>query len=198
MVVEGHGEVESAPILIRRIANWLGVNCDVARPMRVPRSTLLKPGELERAVTFLGNKVGPDGGVIVLVDGDDDRGCALAPALLARAVAERPDRRIGVVVAEREFESWFLAGAESLRGVRGLSYDIVAPTTVESIRGAKEWLTAHKQRPYLSTGDQPALATKLDLDQARSSYSFDKLIREVARLMGVPAVKATVPEEPDF
>ena len=55
LIVEGHGEVASAPILVRRLADSLGVACTVRPPLRVPRMTVVKPGELERAITLLGN-----------------------------------------------------------------------------------------------------------------------------------------------
>jgi len=50
-VVEGHGEVESVPALIRRVAQELdpGLVIVIPHPVRVTKSKLLKAGEMERA-----------------------------------------------------------------------------------------------------------------------------------------------------
>src|SRR5829696_10503129 len=60
----------------------------------------------------------PTGGVLVLLDSDDDLPCVPGPKLLARTRQARSDEPLGVVVARSEFESWFLAAAPSLAGSR--------------------------------------------------------------------------------
>lgn len=183
LLVEGHGEHYAAPILVQRIAASLGV-IDVTCPViRQPRTTILKPGELERAVTLLANKVGEQGAVLVLIDADDDPACELAPALLRRAQAVRLDRPIGVVLAVREYEAWLLTAAPSLRGKRGLPTDLEPPPAPEAIRDAKGWLRKRMPRGYSPTADQPELTRLFDLELARSSPSFDKLVRELTRLL---------------
>ncbi len=47
-----------------------------------------------------------------------------APALLNRARTVRSDMLISVIMAKLEYEAWFLAAAESLRGKRGLPSDL--------------------------------------------------------------------------
>jgi len=183
LLVEGHGEFYAAPILVRRIAGSLGAHCVVRTVLRQPRSTIIKPGELERAVTLLGNKVGDGGAVLVLIDADDDPACTLGPELLSRATTARPDRRIGVVLAVREYEAWFLVAADSLRGRRGLPADLATPSTPEVLRDAKGWLGDRMPRGYSPTADQPALTDLFDLELARRSPSFDKLVRELTRLL---------------
>jgi hypothetical protein len=183
LLVEGHGEVQAAPILVRRIAAALELPCTVLPPIRQPRTTIIKPGELERAVTLLGNKVGPDGAILVLLDADDDLACTLAPALLARARVARPDRRICVVLAVREYEAWFLAGATSLRGRRGLPDNLASPPDPQAIRDAKGWLGAQMRRGYSPAIDQPALTSMVDLELTRISPSFDKLFRDLTWLL---------------
>ena len=51
-VVEGHGEVQAVPILLRRVLHEKLQIYDIVLepPIRVPKSKLLKQGELERAV----------------------------------------------------------------------------------------------------------------------------------------------------
>ena len=142
-VVEGHGEVAAVPLLLQRIHER---EPSLAIPdlrqqdvLRVSRSKIVKERELERAVEFATRKVGRGGGVLVLLDADDDPACQLGPKLLARVVREGID--VAVVMAVREFESWFLTAAASLAGVEGLPADLKPPPEAASVRGAKEWLS---------------------------------------------------------
>lgn len=187
-IVEGQGELEAVPVLVRRIAQEVypdrGVT--VSSLFRVPRTKLVKQGELERAVELATRRVGRAGAILIVLDSDDECPAALGPDLLARAVQQRPDMSIRVVLAKREFEAWFLAGAESLRGRRGLAEDLRSPDHPEEIRGAKEWLTTHMigDRHYVETLDQAALAAVLDLALARRrADSFDKFFRDVSSLL---------------
>jgi Domain of unknown function (DUF4276) len=186
-IVEGHGEVHAVPILVRRIAQALDPSLSVMvhPPFRVPRTKLVKPGELERTVTLAGRRAGRQGAILMILDSDDDCPARLAPEILARVRHARPDLPIGLVFAKREFEAWFLAAAESLRSQRGLAADLVGPVDPEEVRGAKEWLTARMSgsRHYVETLDQPALAAIFNLDLARRAPSFEKLWREVAALL---------------
>lgn len=184
-IVEGHGEVEAFPILLRRLASDLAPSCqvNVLRPMRIPRGSLVKQGEIERAVEFLARRVGDGGAVIVLMDADDDCPAEIGPRLLARVRAARDDRGLSVVVANREFEAWFLAAAVSLQGARGLPGILVPPQDPETIRDAKGWLSERMGAPYREVLDQPALAARFDLAAARSAPSFDKLVRDFEALL---------------
>ena len=121
-IVEGHGECEAVPILVRRIAQTLDVALTVSvHPvLRVPGSRLAKQGEIERTVELAARKNAGQGAILVLLDCDDGCPTEDAPALLKRATTARPDLHVSVVLAKREYEAWFLAAAESLRGQRGL------------------------------------------------------------------------------
>jgi hypothetical protein len=186
-IVEGHGEVDAVPILVRRLVQVIqpSLALQIEQPLRIPRNKLTKPRELERAVELAGRRVGPAGAVLLILDSDDECPASLAPSLLTRAREARSDLDIGVVLAKREFEAWFLAAADSLRGKRGLDSNLTAPDDPESIRGAKEWLTARMAtgRRYVETLDQAALAATFDLELARRAPSFDKLYRQVAALI---------------
>ena len=187
-IVEGDGEVEAVPIVIRRIVQGIdpSLSLKIHHPLRVPRNKLVKPGELERSIELAARRVGMGGAIFVILDSDDDCPATLGPELLDRARKIRPDLSISVVLAKREFEAWFLAAAESLRGKRGLAENIESPSDPESIRGAKEWLTARmvEGRKYVETLDQPALVAAFDLLRARRANSFDKLFRDVVAILG--------------
>jgi hypothetical protein len=188
-IVEGHGEVEAVPILIRRIARELNlaimVNIDPV--LRVPASSLRKNGELERQVERAARKIQAKGGILILIDCDWDESCPAkdGPALLERARKARSDMPISVILAKKEYEAWFIAAAESLQGQRGLPQDLSSDPSPEDIRGAKEWLSDRmpRGRPYSATTDQPALTKVFDMDMARSADSFDKCYREIVRLL---------------
>ena len=190
-IVGGHGEVESVPILFHRIADALDlpVIVQVKPVLHVPESHLAKVGELERHVEFAARRVGRSGGIFILMDCDNPGGCPKndAPAWLHRAQRVRSDMEISLVLANREYEAWFLAAAESLRGYCGFPSDLTAPPNPEDVRGAKEWLRRHmpRIRKYSETVDQPALTRVFDIEAARRADSFDKCYREIVRLLKV-------------
>jgi hypothetical protein len=188
-IVEGHGEEESVPLLIRRIAGQLSLPTavQVLPPYRARRDKLLKHGdtELERAMELTARKVGAAGGILLLIDADDSCPAETAQLLLNRTRAIHARIATAVVLAKKEFEAWFLATAESLRGKRGLPDLLEAPEHPEEIRGAKEWLSSRMPpHGYSPTLDQPSLTALFDINQARErSASFDKCYREIVRLL---------------
>ncbi|MFB3778712.1 MAG: DUF4276 family protein [Bryobacteraceae bacterium] len=185
-VVEGHGEREAVPVLIRRIAETVdpGLVVKIERPVRIPKSRLVKEGELERAVRLAALSISGNGAILVILDSDDDCPAEVGPVLAGRVRSARPDLPSAVVLPKREFEAWFLAAAESLRGRRGLPEDLEPPAQPESVRGAKEWLSSRMvAHGYSETVDQPALTAALDVNAARRADSFDKCYREVVRLL---------------
>lgn len=182
-LVEGDGEVEAVPALARRIIAHIdpGVTSEVRRGFRHPSGSLRRAGGLERAINAVA-VISPDHHVLVLIDSDDDCPKELGQELATRARTARPDLRVSVVLAHREFEAWFLAGAESLAGKRNLPEDLKPPVAPEGIRGAKEWLSERMQgtRIYRPTQDQAALTSLLDINLARErSRSFRKLWSEL-------------------
>jgi len=185
-IVEGHGEVEALPVLVRRILLEQAppVYANVHRPRRIAKGSLLRQGELERHVEAAASQTEMPAAILVVIDSDGELPCVMGPRLLARATCARSDMSIGIVLAHWEWENWYLAAVESLAGYRGLRPDISSPEHPESISGAKEWLTRHMQtgRVYSPIPDQAALADRLDLQAARRAPSFDKLYREVLRL----------------
>ena len=186
-IVEGESEVETVPLLIRRIAANLYPELPIVvlPPIRCPRNQVVKENELERAVEFVARQIGGQGAIFIIFDSDDDCPAELGPALFHRASQARSDLPIAVVLAKHEFEAWFLAAAESLRGRRGLQNDIDPPNDPEAIRGAKGWLSQRMEnsRTYRETLDQPALTALFDIEQARQADSFDKCYRDITRLL---------------
>ena len=191
-IVEGHGETQAVPVLARRIMSLLapGTRLEVLPPLRLPRGKMEKEPELKRAVELMARKVGPGQPVLILLDADHSLACELGPRLLAWAREARGDHPISVVVAVREFEAWFLAAASSLAGKRGWSTDATDLTDSDCIASPKAWLNDRMQRGYTETLDQPAFADAFDLEAARKSASFDKLLRDFKRLIVAALPKA--------
>lgn len=198
-IVEGKGDEISLPKLVARTLAALDVQPPfrLLDPIRVARDRLVKQGELERAVQLAVLKSGGHGAVLVLLDADDDCPAQLGPDLQRRASAAAGTVPVQVVLANREFEAWFLASARSLAGLRGLSADLEDHPNPDSVRGAKEWLTANMPgaRAYSPVRDQPELVKAMDLDAARQgSRSFRKFWSATERL--VEPTATTVPPPP--
>lgn len=185
-IVEGQGDVEAVPVLIRRVAADLYPELPIiTHPIRVNRNKIVKVDNLEETIDAASRKVGRQGGIFIILDSDDDCPAKLGPELLQRALKVQSNLPIAVVLAKCEFEAWFLAAAESLRGQRGLKNNLQPPNNPEEIRGAKEWLTHQMEsnRKYRETLDQPALTARFDFKQARQASSFDKCYRDIVRLL---------------
>jgi hypothetical protein len=186
-IVEGQGEVQAVPVLFRRIIIELnlGIPIDVAQPVRLVRDKLVKDDELHRALRLAARRVGKDGAIFILLDSEGDCPAAAAPELLKRAKEARSDQLISVVLANKEFEAWFLASAASLKGFRGLSYETESHQAPETVPGCKQWLSGRMPatQPYSPTADQAAFAGTFDMSLARKNApSFDKLYREFERI----------------
>jgi hypothetical protein len=126
------------------------------------------------------------GGVLVLLDADDDCPRDLAETLLQRAKSETR-LPVSVVLPQMEFEAWFLACKEKLRGVRGIREDATSPEHPEGIRGAKGQLSRNMVpgRRYIEVDDQVALVEKMDIQLCKEQCrSFRKLVREIEYLAG--------------
>ena len=185
-IVEGDGEVKAVPVLIRRIAWDLypDITLIVETPIRAPRYQVVKDGELESRIKLAAQKIKGQGAILIILDSEGDCPANLGPELLQRASQTRNDIPIAVVIAKNEFEAWFLAAADSLRGKRGLKGDITSPNNPEGISDAKRWLSQRMEdKTYRETTDQAALTAQFDFEQARQADSFDKCYREIVRLL---------------
>jgi len=183
-VVEGDGEVNAFPLLLRRLNEWLSPTTvtHIPKPIRVKRDKFLnKDDEFNRFLELAALKCGDAGWIIMLLDADDACPRELGKNLLAKARARIPHRKISVVLANKEYEAWFIAAAPSLSGLRGL--DVVAtdiPADVEAIRGAKEWISRQMgSEKYREIIHQASFSATIDLSMARqNSRSFRKLCNE--------------------
>lgn len=195
-IVEGHAEAEAVPDLLRRWLATLGRAhaCTVASPIRSPGASALKaPYDAARELGVehfvkAALRAKPDG-ILVLLDADLEcerrkatRGEGLGPELLRRARQIAAHVSIAVVVADPEYEAWFLRHAP-------LVFPEHASQPLEAPRGSKAAIERLLGQKYLETRDQRAFTKRLPIPTADeidviSDHSYRKLCREVLRLLG--------------
>ncbi len=171
LIVEGHGEVQAFPLLVRRILGERNIQAPINQPHRIPRDRMLR--DVARAMTLQRGRVGDSGLILILFDSDD---CDAHEAEVKTRQAAADDRPLMACAAVREYEAWFLAGLESLRGHRSVREDAEFAGDPELPRGAKERLSARMNEPYKETLHQPAFSQLVDLRMVRAqSRSFASL-----------------------
>ncbi len=176
-IVEGHGEIEAVPALLHRIAQAAVPGCklQVNPPLRVKAGSFLNDKEyFHKQIVLAAAKARQDHGlVLILLDCEDACPGELGPSLLKRAREVCDDVSYLVVLAYREYESWFLAAAQSLRGLRGLPTDLEPPDS-EGIRDAKGWLSKRMAEPYDALTHQLEFSRKFSFEQALVNRSFNR------------------------
>ncbi len=183
-IVEGDGEVAALPILLRRLRDELMPGDRFAEPLppiRVHRDRFLnREDEFRKQLLLAAAKSGERGWILVILDADDDCPATVAAALYERARQYVSHRRLSVVMANREYEAWFIAAARSLDGHRGFRCPDGDLVDAEIPRDAKGWVRQHMQGgTYSEVLDQPAFTARFDLRQALdNSRSFRKLCKE--------------------
>ncbi len=198
-IVEGHGEKEAVGILLRRV--WYemlrGEYIEVLKPIRRPRSKFISPpnlnsqvkqDEIRRAcgLAMLMLDKGDDlaSRILLLLDAEPDCPKELAPKL--HDVVQRECGGIGItVLPNMEFESWFVAAAESLHE-HFQDADLSRLNSVDREVHGKRWVQQHfsTSDSYSETTDQAKLTSKMDLQRCReNSQSFDKLCRDLEGLL---------------
>ena len=133
------------PILLRRFVEEAQVwPVQVGRPIRRPRHRLVEEVGVKQAVRLA--LVQPNcGAVLILLDGNSDCPADLGPTVQSWATEAADGVPCSVILAHREYEAWFLAAIESLRGHRGVRIDADPHPIPENPRGAKEQLESRMQ-----------------------------------------------------
>lgn len=195
-IVEGHGEEKAFPILLRRLLSELGCYLDVGgSPFRSKRTQIVREADFKTAVQIATLK--PDAcAILVLFDADDDCASTHVPNMLVWAQEVAPEMPCGVVMARREYEAWFLAAIESLRGHHGISQNAVYQSNPEQVRDAKGAVGSFMPQDvsYAPTADQPSLSARFDLGAAyRRASSFRKLVKELYRILEELGLEPVIP-----
>jgi hypothetical protein len=196
-IVEGQSEIASVPILLRRIFEALEIwDVQVGRPLRCPRQKIVRESDLKRMLA-LANGEGTTQAILILFDLDDDCARNLIPSITQWCEEMATDLPHAIVLARREYEAWFLASVESLRGKCGILPTATYEADPEAKRGAKGALELliPKNRGYDEVADQPVLTAVFDMQMAyKRSSSFRKLVSELCRVLIARGYQPTIPE----
>jgi hypothetical protein len=209
LFVEGDGDRKAVPALVKRILTemdaWNTVRLDPA-PFTVGQVTNLVRNDYADWIRWLKAAAAmrsPLGGILLLLDGDIRRvaGEAFCAKRVAAELAKQARQAgagslfsVAVVFACQEYESWLIAGIESLAGeylpdgIKPPEGDLeVAP------RDAKGWLRHCMESRYRPTVHQKSLTERVDLQAIRDRpmRSFRRFESAIAEL--VTAVRDDVP-----
>ncbi len=201
--VEGEGDAESVPILLRKIVSSQQAFDSVAidpSPFRVGQiNKLRKNGFRDWHNKLKAALKKPNvGGILLLLDGDVDLKnkepfCAMTVArelaMEAQSVGAGATFSVACVFACLEFESWLIAAAPGM-GIlpdgRELTLPEQYPENPEKApRAAKAWLNGALSGGYRETLDQSALTKAIDLEVLRNANlrSFQRLENAVTELV---------------
>lgn len=163
-IVEGHGEVEALPVLLRRLRDaGEAFDLDFHKPVRATRPELTRETSLRQLIRR-SLALRECSGLLVLFDGDDDCPKELAPRIQGWGQDEAGDTPCLVVIAHREYEAWLFSILEPS----------LWPEDPEAVRDAKSMVS----REYSPTRDQARLTARFDLAAThRHCRSFRRMVR---------------------
>jgi len=198
-IVEGHGEERSVPLLVRR---WLEQR-NFADCFAVPERAInakgcgkLKGAYDERRHLGIEHYIRaalrcqPDAILVVL---DADKECLhrtadnpLGPELLRRAREIAGEVPVSVVVANRTYEAWLVAGRAALARCDRVRPNVTLATLrdPESRAGSKAFLGEFMEERYSPTLHQERLTAVMSFSRASQvrAPSLAKLLRDLDRL----------------
>lgn len=173
-IVEGYGDVDAVPALLRRLLPTAAIK----RPVRFPKSMLQEERHLTRAAGIADSNIRSRGAVILVLDADKDCAKTLGPQLLSGLSRALPGRICRVAVAVREFESW----------IRGGLPGFTMPDA-DAAGKPKDWLREQFGR-YAETADQARLISEADLEllatRSRSFRHLRHVCEELKEMIAAP------------
>ena len=202
LFVEGEGDVEAGPVLVRKILH----GTDFYQHLFIDDSPF-RVGGLHKLRTCCEARIkaalkrSNTAAILILLDGDLETwdGKPFCPRLVASEITKLAiplgagtTFSIATVIARQEFESWLLAGTESLAGRDfsdgrlGVREGAVCPSAdpENSPRNAKGALGELMHSSYKVTTDQRELMEFVDLDviRRRELRSFRRVESAVKQL----------------
>ena len=182
-IVEGPGDISAVPILIRRICYELEccLTATVAAPMKVSRSKMVQESHFRHYVRIANSQPGCKL-ILFFIDADDDCPKSLSDLTRPWIAGESLTAICEIIVIPREYECWFIAALESLRGVHGIIQEATSHNYPEAVRNPKAILTDWMEgsSAYHETADQPAFTEKIDLRTIHERCSaFRRLVSKI-------------------
>jgi hypothetical protein len=197
-VVEGPGDVAALPELLGRILLERFNRTDVIVAQGKSRVVTANgrqklESKLENFLQHAQNKPECDA-ILVLLDADDDCPVNLAQGILKRCEQLGLTSPVEIVCAHREYESWFLASLDTIKGQRGISDTAALSHDAEDVQNPKQWLTNQMPpgRAYKETTHQAPLTQHIDIGMAHNnSRSFRRLCHALELLLDSTSSPAT-------
>ena len=197
LLVEGEGDMQAAPVLLRRLLHeelrrydW---QTDPRHTMKVWGLAKLRQN-LPKFIEHLRGKTCD--GAMILLDLEDQLPCQEAPALAEEIAALQPlPFPVVIVFAYKEYEAWFLAGISSIAArVTYLDSNLTYAADPEAKRGPKKWLDKQMLPTikYKEVLHQAEFTRYLDFGQARRAPSFQRLERALQELLNAVDAEAGV------
>jgi len=205
LFVEGEGEADAVPTLVRRLlteqGNWHDVLLD-DNPFRVGSVDKLVKADFHdwKRLLRASLKRPNVAGVLLILDGDMEKvaGTVFCAAVVAKSLAGAAMHvgagktfSVAVVLARQEYETWLVAGVASLAGRRLPDGRLIESNAKApegdlelSPRDAKGWLGTIVEGGYKPTRDQAALTRLVDFEVIRAPKlrSFRRLESAVLSL----------------
>ena len=188
--MEGPGDKDAVPELLRRIL-WERLDrYDVLASQAIAANG--KPNLIRNLKRFLRYAVIKRcDAILVVLDADRDCPRNLALNLAVEASALNLNVPVAIVCCRHEYETWFICNltdtnGDGIRNRLALSSSLTGPTDVETLSGAKQWLTHHMpgDRIYKETSDQVNLTHQIDLTLTHDrSRSFRRMCHAVEELI---------------
>jgi hypothetical protein len=184
-VVEGDGDLLSVQRLLARLIIDLQIyDVSIHGSIHLARTEMVKKDPFLNRM----NAARKLGGDAVLFVFDADKSCArdVIPDMHQWAKENMSDLPCGNVMARREYEVWFLASMETMRGAnlgknKSIPESFSYPYPVEQVSSPK---SRFQEYGYKETLHQHILTSKIDFALAyRRSSSFRKLVQEVCRIL---------------
>ncbi|OPY73255.1 MAG: hypothetical protein A4E62_00571 [Syntrophorhabdus sp. PtaU1.Bin002] len=198
-IVEGYGEEKAVPCIIRRwlrhrgwdrhfVVPDLAINAKGCGTLKATYDRTRHVGIEHYVEAALRDN--PEA-VLVVLDADNEclirePGNSLGPSLLARAQSVAPELPMAVVVANREYEAWFLANFQTIKARGGFSAHAQYSTCdhPESHCGCKGLMAELMGCSYEETVHQLFLTKLIGFTRGACfrSPSYGKLMRDLERL----------------
>jgi len=182
-IVEGDGEVDAVPLLLRRLLSTASIyDIKIQPPIKRKRTELIQKDLLQKNVRLASGSNGCVG-ILVIIDSDDDCPKKLGPVLQSYAQEAAGSIPCRVVLCHREYEAWFLASLESLKNHPRVKCSAVIENP-EAVRDAKGKFEEQLMGDYAPTRDQARFSELFDLALAhQKSRSFRKMVKAFGELM---------------
>jgi hypothetical protein len=175
-IVEGHGEVEAVPVLLRRLLADAGIFEQIAPSIRKRRSDFNDKTKVKKAVRLA--MIQPEcEAILIIFDADDDCPKNFAEKVSGWAREEAGLLPCEVVIPNREFEAWFLGGLSGLAGHRSIYANAEDQRDPERWRDAKGKLEEFMENSaYSETLHQPGFSDQFSFKGAfQNSRSFRRM-----------------------